>query len=229
MDERGLLPVAKGSFPQVYAVAGLQASFVAGSGHVVVFRIGEVVLRIRAFAGKRPRFGERVFVASTAVIVGDVELGDDVNVWYGAVIRADLNSVFVGARTNLQDNAVIHVDTDAPTWVGEDVTVGHGAILHGCRVERGALIGMHATVLNGAVVGEGALVAAGALVPPGMEVPPGMLAAGVPARVVRPVKDEERERVRAGLIHYLELKSRYLAEEDQEKELAYLSDWEKLS
>lgn len=188
----------------------------------------EVHVRLRAFAGKKPRFGQRVFVASTAVVVGDVELADDVSVWYGAVIRADLNEVRVGRRSNIQDNAVIHVDTDAPTYVGEDVTVGHSAILHGCRVENGALIGMHATVLNGAVVGEGALVAAGALVPPGMQVPPGMLAAGVPAKVVRAVKDEERGRVWAGLVHYLQLKSRYLAEEDQERELKVFSDWEKL-
>jgi carbonic anhydrase/acetyltransferase-like protein (isoleucine patch superfamily) len=179
-------------------------------------------------AGKRPRFGERVFVAHTAVVVGDVTLGDDVSVWYGAVIRGDLNSVFIGPRSNIQDNAVIHVDTDAPTWVGEEVTVGHSAVLHGCRVEKGALVGMHATVLNGAVVGEEALVAAGALVPPGMVVPAGTLVAGVPAKVVRPVKEEEAQRVRAGLIHYLTLKSRYLAEADQEKELAVLQDWEKL-
>ncbi|MCS7182835.1 MAG: gamma carbonic anhydrase family protein [Thermoanaerobaculum sp.] len=185
-------------------------------------------MRLRVFAGKKPRFGRRVYLAATAVVVGDVELADDVNVWYGAVLRGDLNHVFVGARSNIQDQVVIHVDTDAPTWVGEDVTVGHSAILHGCRVERGALVGMHATVLNGAVVGEEALVAAGALVPPGMHVPPGMLAAGVPAKVVRPLKPEERERIRAGLVHYLELKSRYLAEEDQERELEYLTDWEKL-
>lgn len=186
-------------------------------------------MRLRSFAGKRPRFGQRVFLASTAVVVGDVELADDVSVWYGAVIRADLNQVRVGTRSNIQDNAVIHVDTDAPTFVGEDVTVGHGAILHGCRVANGALVGMHATVLNGAVVGEGAVVAAGALVPPGMEVPSGMLVAGVPAKVIRPVKPEERERIRTGLVHYLELKSRYMAEEDQERELAVLSDWEKLA
>lgn len=186
-------------------------------------------MKVRAFAAKRPKFGQRVFCASTAVVVGDVTLEDDVSLWYGAVIRADLNSVFVGKRTNIQDNAVIHVDTDAPTWVGEDVTVGHGAILHGCRVEGGALVGMHATVLNGAVVGEGALVAAGALVPPGMVVPPGMLVAGVPAKVVRPVKEEEAQRVREGLVHYLTLKTRYLAEAQEEKDLEELSDWEKLA
>ncbi len=184
-------------------------------------------MKVRAFAGKRPQFGPRVFVASTAVVVGDVVLAEDVSVWYGAVLRGDLNSIFVGARSNIQDNAVIHVDTDAPTWVGEGVTVGHSAILHGCRVERGALIGMHATVLNGAVVGEGALVAAGALIPPGMVVPPAALVAGVPAKVVRPVREEEARRIRDGLVHYLSLKSRYLAEE--EHELDELSDWEKLS
>ncbi len=185
-------------------------------------------MRLRSFAGKRPRFGQRVFLASTAVVVGDVEFADDVSVWYGAVIRADLNEVRVGKRSNIQDNVVIHVDTDAPTYVGEDVTVGHGAILHGCQVAAGALIGMHATVLNGAVVGEGAVVAAGALVPPGMDVPAGMLVAGVPAKVVRPVKPEEREAIRAGLVHYLELKSRYLAEENQERKLTVLADWEKV-
>ncbi|MGQ9495525.1 MAG: gamma carbonic anhydrase family protein [Thermoanaerobaculaceae bacterium] len=186
-------------------------------------------MRVRAYRNLRPTFGKRVFLASTAVVVGDVELGDDVNVWYGAVIRGDLAKVQVGIRTNIQDNVVVHVDSDAPTIVGADVTVGHGAILHGCRVEDGVLIGMHATVLTGAVVGRGALVAAGALVPPGMEVPPGMLVAGVPARVVRSVREEEARQIEAGLRHYLELKSRYLAEEDQEKVLESLEDWEKLA
>lgn len=186
-------------------------------------------MRVRAYGSLRPSFGKRVFLAPTAVVVGDVELGDDVSVWYGAVLRGDLAKVRVGIRTNIQDNVVIHVDSDAPTIVGGDVTVGHGAILHGCRVEEGALIGMHATVLNGAVVGRGAVVAAGALVPPAMEVPPGMLVAGIPARMVRPVKEEEARQIEAGLMHYLELKSRYLAEEDQEKVLESLSDWEKLA
>lgn len=186
-------------------------------------------MRVRAYGNLKPAFGKRVFLASTAVVVGDVELGDDVNVWYGAVIRGDLAKVRVGIRTNIQDNVVVHVDSDAPTIVGADVTVGHGAILHGCRVEDGVLIGMHATVLNGAVVGRGALVAAGALVPPGMEVPPGMLVAGVPARVLRAVKEEEARRMEAGLRHYLELKTRYLAEENQERVLESLEDWDKLA
>jgi carbonic anhydrase/acetyltransferase-like protein (isoleucine patch superfamily) len=173
-------------------------------------------VKVRSFAGKSPRFGRRVFVASTAAIVGDVDLGDDVSVWYGAVLRADLQEIRIGARSNIQDNAVIHVDEpDFPTLVGEDVTVGHAAILHGCRVERGALVGMHATVLNGAVVGEEAVVAAGALVPPGMVVPPRTLVAGVPARVRREVGAEELEHVRRGVRSYLELKGRYLAADDE--------------
>ena len=184
-------------------------------------------MRIRPYSGKVPRFGERVFVASTAVIAGDVELGDDVSVWYGAVLRGDLQAITIGARSNVQDNAVIHVDEpDSPTVVAEDVTVGHAAVLHGCRVERGALIGMHATVLDKAVIGEGAIVAAGALVGPGVVVPPRSLVAGVPARVRREVTDEELERLGRGVRSYLEVKSRFLAADD-ERELAGAADWER--
>jgi len=173
-------------------------------------------MRIRSFADKAPRFGRRVFVASTAVLVGDVELADDVSVWYGAVLRADLQRIRIGARSNLQDGVIVHVDApDAPTLVAEDVTVGHAAVLHGCRVERGALVGMHSTVLDGAVVGAGAVVAAGALVPPGMVVPPRTLVAGVPARVRRELTDEELDRARRGVSVYLELKDGFLAAADE--------------
>lgn len=186
-------------------------------------------MRIRPFGGARPRLGARVFVAADAVLVGDVELEDDVNVWYGAVLRADLQRIRIGARTNVQDRVVIHVDSpDSPTLVGEDVTIGHAAILHGCRVERGALIGMHATVLNGAVVGEEAVVAASSLVPPGMQVPPRTLVAGVPARVRRELNDEDLAKVRQGTSVYLELKGRYLAAAD-EVEVADSDEWEKLA
>ncbi len=186
-------------------------------------------MRVRPFAGARPRFGARVFVAADAVLVGDVELGDDVSVWYGAVLRADLREIRIGSRSNIQDLVVIHVDSpDSPTLVGEDVTVGHSAILHGCRVERGALVGMHATVLNGAVVGEEAVVAAGSLVPPGMQVPPRTLVAGVPARVRRELNDEELAQLRRGASVYLELKGRYLAADD-EMDVDDPVEWEKLS
>ncbi len=173
-------------------------------------------MRITPFAGRSPRIGARVFVAATAAVVGDVELADDVNVWYGAVLRGDLREIRIGARSNIQDNAVVHVDEpDFPVHVAEDVTVGHAAVLHGCRVERGALVGMHATVLNGAVVGEEAVVAAGALVPPGMAIPPRSLAAGVPARVRREVTAEEIEHMRRGVRSYLQLKARAMADDDE--------------
>jgi carbonic anhydrase/acetyltransferase-like protein (isoleucine patch superfamily) len=173
-------------------------------------------MRVRSFAGKRPALGKRVFVASTAVLIGDVALGDDVNVWYGVVMRADINHIRIGARTNIQDNVVVHVDApDAPTEVAEDVTVGHAALLHGCRVERGALIGMHATVLNKAVVGEEAMVAAHALVPPGMVVPPRTLVAGVPAKVRRELEPAEIEHIRRGKGLYVELGARFGAEDDE--------------
>ena len=186
-------------------------------------------MRVRAFSGRSPRFGARVWVAADAVLVGDVELGDDVSIWYGAVLRGDINSIRIGARSNIQDRAVIHVDEpDAPTLVGEDVTVGHAAVLHGCTVGRGALVGMSATVLNGAVIGEEAVVAAGALVPPGMVVPARSLAAGVPARVRHELGEEELDRVRRGVGSYLELKGRYLTDEG-ESVVADTAEWEKLT
>lgn len=127
----------------------------------------------------------QVFVATTASVVGDVELGPDANVWYGAVVRGDDAPLSVGARTNLQDGVLMHADTDVRNDVAEDVTVGHGAILHGTRVERYALIGMGAVLLGRSVVGEGAIVAAGCVVPEGFVVPPWSLVVGVPARVAK--------------------------------------------
>jgi carbonic anhydrase/acetyltransferase-like protein (isoleucine patch superfamily) len=169
-----------------------------------------------AVGGSRPRFGERVFVAESAVLVGDVELADDVSIWFGAILRADLHVIRVGARTNIQDGVIIHVDeTDFPTIIGADVTVGHAAVLHGCRVEDGALVGMNATVLNGAVIGQGAVVAAGALVPPGMAVPPGFLVAGVPAKVRGQLPEKAADEMRRGVKVYVDLKDGYLARRAQ--------------
>jgi carbonic anhydrase/acetyltransferase-like protein (isoleucine patch superfamily) len=182
-------------------------------------------MRVRPFAGKRPRCGARVWVAADAVLVGDVVLGDDVSVWYGAVLRADINFIRIGARTNIQDGVVVHVDE--PTVVGEEVTVGHGAVLHGCTIGDGALIGMGATVLNKAEVGERAVVAAGAVVPPGMRVPPRTVVAGVPAKVRHQVAEEELARIERGVRNYLELKGRYMASDD-EVEAADPEEWEKL-
>lgn len=167
---------------------------------------------VRAHEGKEPRFGERVFIAENAAVIGDVEVGNDCSIWYGTVLRGDVHFIRIGSRTNVQDNCVFHVTTNTwPTVLAEEVTVGHGAIVHGCTVKRGALIGMGSRVLDGAVVGEQALVAAGAVVSEGMIVPPRTLVAGVPAKVKRELTDNELTRLAESWKHYVELKERYLA------------------
>jgi len=167
---------------------------------------------LRPYDGKHPRLGQRVFVAENAALIGDVELGDDCSIWYSATIRADVNAIRIGAGTNVQDNCTIHVThLDWPTIIGEEVTIGHGAIVHGCTVHRGALIGMGSRVLDGAVVGESALIGAGALVPEGMQVPPRTLVVGVPARVKRPLTDEELAHLDRSWRNYVEYKNKYAA------------------
>jgi carbonic anhydrase/acetyltransferase-like protein (isoleucine patch superfamily) len=159
-------------------------------------------------------FGERVFIAPGAVVVGDVTLGDDVSVWYNAVVRGDIHRIQVGARPNLQDGVIVHVERGQwPVLIEEDVSVGHGAILHGCTVRRECLIGIGATILNGAEIGEGSIIAAGTVVREGVHVPPGSLVAGVPGAVKRAVTPAERDQVRLTAVHYLEYKSRALADE----------------
>ncbi|HEX6159154.1 MAG TPA: gamma carbonic anhydrase family protein [Thermoanaerobaculia bacterium] len=168
---------------------------------------------VRSYDGKQPRFGERVFVADNAAIIGDVELGNDCSIWFGTTVRGDVNFIRIGSRTNIQDNCTIHVSHEKhATVIAEEVTVGHGAIVHGCTVHRGALIGMGSRVLDGAVVGESALVGAGALVPEGMIVPPRTLVVGVPAKVKRPLTDAELERLEASWRGYVEYKEKYLNE-----------------
>ena len=165
---------------------------------------------IREYAGKTPRLGERVYLAETAAIIGDVVLGDDVSVWYNSVIRGDCHSIRVGDRSNIQDNCAIHVTQGKyPTVLEEEVTLGHGAIVHGAVIRRGALIGIRATVLDGAEVGESAFIGAGALVTPRTIVPPGTLWLGSPARQVRALLASEVE----DLVHfhrnYLDYKQEY--------------------
>lgn len=166
---------------------------------------------LHPFGASRPVTGRGVLICPGAQVVGDVTLGDRASVWFNAVIRGDLAPVTVGAETNVQDGAVLHVDTGVPLCVGARVTVGHGAILHACTVGDGALIGMGAIVLSGAAVGEEALVGAGALVPEGKVIPPRCLALGVPARVVRELTPEEVERLGESAARYVALAARYLA------------------
>ncbi len=169
---------------------------------------------ILPFQGIWPRIHPTAFVAPTAVVIGNVVIGEEASVWFGAVLRGDEpeHEIRVGARTSIQDNCVIHVSARGPTVIGEEVTVGHGAILESCTVGRGALIGMNAVVLQGATVGEQALVAAGAVVPDGGEVPPRHLAAGTPAKVKKKLEGASLGWVQNSAAHYVELSRDYLAQ-----------------
>jgi len=169
---------------------------------------------IRGYAGKKPALGKGVFVAETASVVGDVVIGEQSSIWYGTVVRGDVMPVRIGARTSIQDNTVIHVTSDfSGTTIGDDCTVGHAAIIHACTVEDFCLIGMGSIILDGARIGRGSLVGAGALVTPGTDIPPGSLVIGSPAKVKRPLDDKEREQIRYGAAHYVELARAYLAGE----------------
>lgn len=167
---------------------------------------------IRPYKGRWPRLGERAYVDVSAQVVGDVELGDHASVWMNAVVRADVNAIRVGRGTNIQDNCVLHVTAEHPTELAEEVTVGHSATLHGCRIGPRCLVGMGAIVLTGAEVGEESVVAAGSLVPEGMKVPPRSLVMGVPAKVRREVTEEERQGLRRLAQSYRDYKEAYLEE-----------------
>lgn len=165
---------------------------------------------LREFGGKRPVIGERVYVAETAAVIGDVVLGDDVSIWYNSVVRGDCHYIRIGARSNIQDNCAIHVTQGThPTILEEEVTLGHGAIVHGAVVRKGALIGIRATVMDGAEVGASAFVGAGALVTPRTVVPPRTLWLGAPARKVRELSDAEVEELEQYHLHYLAYKDGY--------------------
>jgi carbonic anhydrase/acetyltransferase-like protein (isoleucine patch superfamily) len=167
---------------------------------------------LRSVRGKRPTVGRDVFLAETCAVIGDVELGDEVSVWYGTVIRGDVMPIRIGARTNVQDGTIIHVTSERfGTTIGTDCTIGHAAIIHACTVEDFCLVGMGSILLDGCVIGSGSLVGAGALVTPGTAIPPNSLVLGSPARVRRAVNEAEREQIRYGGQHYVELARDYLA------------------
>ncbi|MFE9257430.1 gamma carbonic anhydrase family protein [Streptomyces sp. NPDC006879] len=164
---------------------------------------------IAAVSGHHPKLDDTAFAAPTSVIVGEVTLAAGASVWYQAVLRGDCGPITLGADSNVQDNCTLHVDPGFPVTIGERVSIGHNAVVHGCTVEDDCLIGMGATVLNGAVIGAGSLVAAQALVPQGMQVPPGSLVAGVPAKVRRELTAQEREGIKLNAAMYTELAMRH--------------------
>lgn len=167
---------------------------------------------IYEYAGKRPQIGQHVFIAPTAVIIGDVEIGDGASVWYGVVLRGDEGRIVIGRGANVQDNSVLHTTPDTPTILKEDVTIGHGALLEGCTIEAGAVVGMGAIVLHQAVVGEQAMVAAGGVVTPGTIIPPRTLAAGAPAVVKKELSGGALRSVEHSGKVYHELTQHYLAQ-----------------
>ncbi|MEO8444960.1 MAG: gamma carbonic anhydrase family protein [Gammaproteobacteria bacterium] len=167
---------------------------------------------IYGLAGLAPHLGRDVFIAPNASVIGDVELGDEVSIWFGAVLRGDVERLTVGARCNVQDNSVLHSDPGSPLVLGENVTVGHAVILHGCRIGDGSLIGMGASILNDARIGRNCLVGANALVTEGKQFADGMLIVGSPARVIRPLTADEIARLATSADRYVERGRQYRTE-----------------
>ncbi len=162
------------------------------------------------YKGKRPRIGENVFIAPTATIIGDVEIGDGASIWYGVVIRGDEGRIVIGRGSNVQDNSVIHTTTEIPTIIKQDVTIGHGALLEGCTIENGAVVGMGSIVLHQAVIGEQAMTAAGSVITPGTIIPPRSLAAGSPAVVKKELSGGALRSVEHSAKAYHHLNESYL-------------------
>jgi len=172
---------------------------------------------IRSYKGVLPHIGQNVFVDESAVVIGDVTVGDDVSIWPCAVVRGDMHKIKIGARTSVQDNAVLHIthasDYNPDGWpltIGDDVTIGHGACLHGCNIGNRVLVGIGATVLDGAVVEDEVVIGAGTLVPPGKKLSSGYLYMGSPCKQARPLKEEEKKFFTYSAKNYMKLKNEYL-------------------
>ncbi len=165
---------------------------------------------LMAYKGVSPRLHEKVFVEESAMVIGDVEIGEQSSVWFNAVIRGDVNYIRIGKRTNVQDNSTLHVTKDIfPLIIGSDVTIGHSVILHGCAVRDRCLIGMGSIILDNADIGDDSIIGAGALVTEGMKVPAGSLVLGVPGKIVRPLRAEEIARIAKSALNYIEYAKNY--------------------
>ena len=166
---------------------------------------------IKQFLNKSPIIDETAFVAEDVVIVGDVEIGQESSIWFNSVVRGDVNYIRIGKRTNIQDSSVLHVTTDThPLIVGDDVTVGHRAILHGCTIKDRVLVGMGAIVLDGAVLEHDTLIAAGSVVPPGAKIPSGKLVMGVPGKIKRDLSTKEIEEIKKSAENYVINSKKYM-------------------
>lgn len=163
-----------------------------------------------------PELGKRVFIADGAKVIGRAQLADHVNIWFNAVVRADVNFVKIGQNTNIQDLCMLHVTEENALTIGENTSLGHSVVLHGCKIGKGCLIGMGAIILDGAEIGDNSLVAAGSLVTPGKKFPPGSMIKGRPAIVERPLTEEEREKVANHYKAYVEYKDQYLKMDEED-------------
>ncbi len=183
---------------------------------------------IKKFRNYEPVIGENTWVADSAEVFGWIELGDEVSIWNGTVLRGDVNLIKIGSRSNIQDLSMLHTseaipeknDPGFPLIIGEDVTVGHKVMLHGCTIGNGCLIGMSATILDGAEIGEGSIVAAGSVVPPNKKFPPHCMIMGAPAKVKRELSQEEVDGFIAHAKHYVEYKNLYIEEEINQEEIS---------
>lgn len=165
---------------------------------------------IHKYKGRTPQVGQKVLMAAGSHIIGDVSLDDEVNLWFGAVLRGDVDSIKVGKGSNIQDNTTVHVSEGYPTLIGDYVTVGHNCIIHACQIGNLCLIGMGTTVLDGAVIGEGSVVGANSLVTKNKVFPPNSLIIGSPAKVIRPLTEGEIQGIKKSAAHYIELAAEYI-------------------
>jgi carbonic anhydrase/acetyltransferase-like protein (isoleucine patch superfamily) len=193
------VPVLGGPLPEAEALDARVAALRARFPRAIIDR----------YLSRVPALGQRVLLSAGAAIVGEVQLGDDVSIWYGAVLRADLAPIVVGRGSNIQDGTVIHVGDDSPCIIGADTVVGHRAMLHACRIEDGCLIGMQSTILDDVVIGQGSIVGAGALVTQRTVIPPRSLVLGVPARVIKRLDESDEAFHRAMAGKYARLKENY--------------------
>lgn len=165
---------------------------------------------IMNFKDKKPFIHESCFIAENSVIIGETFLEEKVNVWFGAVIRADFNKIYIGKGTNIQDNCTLHVNSEnSPIYIGEYVTVGHNCILHGCKIESNVLIGMGSTIMDDVEIGADTIIGANSLIPSGKKIPSKVLCMGSPAKVIRELSDVEIENIRHSAKHYIELAGEY--------------------
>lgn len=164
---------------------------------------------ISEYKGKKPIIHESCFIANNTDIIGEVEINEETNIWFGTRIRGDINSIVIGCKTNVQENSVIHVDNNSPVEIGDNVTIGHGSIIHGCSISNNVLVGMGTIILNDAKIGKNTIIGAGSLVTEGKVIPEGVLCMGRPAKVIRELTEEEKNNIKYWAKEYVDISDNY--------------------